>query len=86
MGDLKRPIWLECETPAGLHVSHIRDAKRLFEAAGVRVIGSGQVEEDIGEGRQTQFTQCSAHVVVKIDGGHGGLGLLLRGVVVAGWA
>lgn len=39
MGDLKRPIWLDCETPAGLHVNHIREAKRLFEAAGVRVIG-----------------------------------------------
>lgn len=39
MGDLKRPMWLDCETPAGLHVDHIREAKRLFEAAGVRVIG-----------------------------------------------
>ncbi|WP_129721185.1 GH25 family lysozyme [Corynebacterium striatum] len=40
MGDKKRPIWLDCETPAGLHVNHIREAKRLFEAAGVRVIGA----------------------------------------------
>lgn len=39
MGDKKRPIWLDCETPAGLHVNHIREAKRLFEDAGVRVIG-----------------------------------------------
>ncbi|MFW9155591.1 peptidoglycan DD-metalloendopeptidase family protein [Corynebacterium striatum] len=39
MGDAKRPMWLDCETPAGLHVNHIREAKRLFEAAGVRVIG-----------------------------------------------
>ncbi len=40
MGDLKRPIWLDCETPAGLHVDHIREAKREFERRGVRVIGA----------------------------------------------
>ncbi|ATZ08300.1 peptidase M23 [Corynebacterium striatum] len=40
MGDLKRPIWLDCETPAGLHVDHIREAKREFERHGVRVIGA----------------------------------------------
>ena len=39
MGDKKRPIWLDVETPAGLHVDHLREAKRLFEQAGVRVIG-----------------------------------------------
>lgn len=39
MGDAKRPMWLDCETPAGLHVDHIRETKRRFEAAGVRVIG-----------------------------------------------
>lgn len=40
MGDHKRPMWLDCETPAGLHVDHIREAKRCFEAAGVRVVGA----------------------------------------------
>ena len=40
MGDLRRPMWLDCETPAGLTADHIREAKRLFEAAGVRVVGS----------------------------------------------
>lgn len=39
MGDVRRPIWLDCETEAGLSVEHIREAKRLFEAAGVRVCG-----------------------------------------------
>jgi len=39
MGDAKRPMWIDVETPAGLHVDHIRECKRLFEAAGVRVIG-----------------------------------------------
>lgn len=39
MGDKKRPMWIDVETPAGLHVDHIRECKRLFEAAGVRVIG-----------------------------------------------
>ncbi|MFS0034512.1 glycoside hydrolase family 25 protein, partial [Corynebacterium striatum] len=40
MGDAKRPMWLDCETPAGLHVDHIREAKREFERHGVRVIGA----------------------------------------------
>ncbi|WP_306594153.1 GH25 family lysozyme [Corynebacterium striatum] len=40
MGDAKRPMWLDCETPAGLHVDHIREAKREFERRGVRVIGA----------------------------------------------
>ena len=39
MGDHRRPVWIDCETPAGLHVSHIREAKARFESAGVRVIG-----------------------------------------------
>lgn len=40
MGDLKRPIWLDCETDAGLSAAHIREFKQRFEAAGVRVIGA----------------------------------------------
>lgn len=40
MGDKRRPMWLDCETPAGLHVDHIREAKREFERHGVRVIGA----------------------------------------------
>lgn len=40
MGDKKRPMWLDCETPAGLHVDHIRECKREFERRGVRVIGA----------------------------------------------
>ncbi|MFW9060302.1 GH25 family lysozyme [Corynebacterium striatum] len=40
MGDAKRPMWLDCETPAGLHVEHIRECKREFERHGVRVIGA----------------------------------------------
>ncbi|GAA4781891.1 Murein hydrolase activator EnvC precursor [Corynebacterium canis] len=39
MGDYRRPIWIDVETPAGIHVDHIRECKRLFEQAGVRVIG-----------------------------------------------
>lgn len=39
MGDAKRPMWIDVETDAGLHVDHIRECKRLFEAAGVRVVG-----------------------------------------------
>lgn len=39
MGDYRRPIWIDVETPAGIHVNHIRECKRLFEEAGVRVIG-----------------------------------------------
>lgn len=40
MGDAKRPMWLDCETPAGLSAAHIREFKQRFEAAGVRVIGA----------------------------------------------
>lgn len=40
MGDKKRPMWLDCETNAGLSVDHIREFKQRFEAAGVRVIGA----------------------------------------------
>lgn len=40
MGDARRPLWLDCETPAGLHVSHIREAQARFEAVGIRVIGA----------------------------------------------
>ena len=39
MGDKKRPMWIDVETSAGLHVDHIRDCKREFERRGVRVIG-----------------------------------------------
>lgn len=40
MGEHHRlPMWLDCETDAGLHPDHIREAKRLFEDAGIRVIG-----------------------------------------------
>lgn len=40
MGDKKRPVWIDAETPAGLHVDHIRQCKREFEKRGVRVIGA----------------------------------------------
>lgn len=39
MGDRRVPVWLDCETNAGLHVDHIRAYKRGLEAAGVRVPG-----------------------------------------------
>ncbi|WP_411708625.1 peptidoglycan DD-metalloendopeptidase family protein [Corynebacterium sp. LaCa116] len=39
MGDKKRPMWIDVETNAGLHVDHIRTCKREFEKHGVRVIG-----------------------------------------------
>ena len=39
MGDMRRPMWIDVETDAGIHVDHIRECKRLFEQAGVRVIG-----------------------------------------------
>lgn len=39
MGDKKRPMWIDVETNAGLHVNHIRACKREFERRGVRVIG-----------------------------------------------
>ena len=40
MGDKKRPVWIDVETTAGLHVDHIRQCKREFEKRGVRVIGT----------------------------------------------
>ena len=40
MGDKKRPMWIDVETSAGLHVDHIRQCKREFEKHGVRVIGA----------------------------------------------
>lgn len=40
MGGRKRPVWIDVETPAGLHVDHIRACKREFESHGVRVIGA----------------------------------------------
>lgn len=39
MGDMKRPIWLDCETPAGLSAQHVQEFKTEFERQGVRVIG-----------------------------------------------
>lgn len=39
MGDKKRPVWIDVETNAGLHVDHIRQCKAEFERRGVRVIG-----------------------------------------------
>lgn len=40
MGNKKRPMWIDVETTAGLHVDHIRACKREFERHGVRVIGA----------------------------------------------
>ena len=40
MGDKKRPVWIDVETTAGLHVDHIRQCKREFEKHGVHVIGA----------------------------------------------
>ncbi|WP_115597264.1 peptidoglycan DD-metalloendopeptidase family protein [Corynebacterium jeikeium] len=40
MGSKKRPMWIDVETNAGLHVDHIRACKREFERHGVRVIGA----------------------------------------------
>ena len=39
MGDKRRPVWIDVETTAGLHVDHIRQCKAEFEKHGVRVIG-----------------------------------------------
>lgn len=39
MGANRRPIWIDCETPAGLDVSHIREARARLRAAGLRVLG-----------------------------------------------
>lgn len=38
--DHRLPVWLDVETPAGLHVDHIRRAKAAYEGAGIRVIGA----------------------------------------------
>lgn len=34
-----RGIWLDCETPAGLALDHIREARARFITAGIEVIG-----------------------------------------------
>lgn len=39
MGSMKRPMWIDVETNAGLRAEHIRACKREFERRGVRVIG-----------------------------------------------
>ena len=39
MGNMKRPMWIDVETNAGLRVEHIRACKAEFERRGVRVIG-----------------------------------------------
>lgn len=39
MGDHRFPMWLDCETPAGLRLRHVREAKAEFEARGVTVAG-----------------------------------------------
>ncbi|WKK61896.1 GH25 family lysozyme [Corynebacterium sp. P3-F1] len=39
MGDLVLPVWIDCETPAGLTVEHVRDARDRFLARGVLVAG-----------------------------------------------
>ncbi|WP_144793257.1 peptidoglycan DD-metalloendopeptidase family protein [Corynebacterium singulare] len=39
MGNEKRPMWIDVETNAGLHVDHIRECKREFERRGVHVVG-----------------------------------------------
>lgn len=40
MGQRRLSMWIDVETDAGLHVDHIRECKRRFEAAGVPVIGA----------------------------------------------
>lgn len=39
MGDKKAPLWLDCETPGGVPLHEIQQAKQLFEQNGVRVLG-----------------------------------------------
>lgn len=39
MGDKRAPVWLDCENESGLSLWEIQEAKRLFEEAGVRVLG-----------------------------------------------
>lgn len=40
MGDKKRPVWIDVETNAGLHVNDIRACRDEFRKRGVRVIGA----------------------------------------------
>lgn len=39
MGENIVPTWLDCETPAGLRLEHVREARDLFYAAGIPVAG-----------------------------------------------
>lgn len=39
MGEYVYPVWLDCETPAGLARDHVRRARDLFLARGVPVAG-----------------------------------------------
>lgn len=39
MGERIHPIWLDCETPAGLGIRHVREAREHFMARGVPVAG-----------------------------------------------
>lgn len=39
MGDNIVPMWLDCETPAGLRLEHVREARDLFYAVGIPVAG-----------------------------------------------
>lgn len=39
MGGKKAPMWLDCETPGGMPLHEIQQAKQLFEQNGVRVLG-----------------------------------------------
>lgn len=39
LGDADLPMWLDCETPAGLSLDDVREAHRLFTARGVEVAG-----------------------------------------------
>lgn len=36
---LVMPMWIDCETPAGLRASHVREARAAFESLGVPVAG-----------------------------------------------
>ncbi|WP_273413715.1 glycoside hydrolase family 25 protein [Corynebacterium appendicis] len=39
MGPRVYPVWIDCETPAGLRVDHVRQARDEFAARGVTVAG-----------------------------------------------
>ena len=39
LGDFRAPMWLDCETPAGLSLDDVRLAHSLFTSAGVPVAG-----------------------------------------------